>query len=66
MHHRKHMSHDHYPLLCDDTAVTDIAACWTVFTELLRGNALQYVLPKRRAVSETIVSVVRTSDAADS
>jgi hypothetical protein len=66
MHHRKHMSRDHYPviplahaartysklmsrdrylLLCDDTADTEntassILACWTVFTELLPGNAL--------------------------
>jgi hypothetical protein len=66
MHHRKHMSRDHYPdspvaqtartyskhmsrdrylLLCDDTADTEnkassIAACWTLFTELLPDNAL--------------------------
>jgi hypothetical protein len=45
MHHRKHMSHDHYLLLCDITMDTEntassIVACWTVFTELLPGNAL--------------------------
>jgi hypothetical protein len=65
MHHRKHMSRDHYPasklahaartyskhisrdrylLLYDVTADTEntassIFACWTVFTELLPGNA---------------------------
>jgi hypothetical protein len=46
MHHRKYMSHDHYPLLCDVTVETQntafsIVACWTVFTELLPGNALK-------------------------
>jgi hypothetical protein len=45
MHHRKHMSRDHYLLLCDVTADTEnpassVVACWTVFTELLRANAL--------------------------
>jgi hypothetical protein len=39
------MTHDHYPLLCDVTADTENTAsstveCWTVFTELLPGNAL--------------------------
>jgi succinate-acetate transporter protein len=39
------MSRDHYLLLCDFTAdkentVSSIVACWTVFTELLPGNAL--------------------------
>jgi hypothetical protein len=45
MQHRKHMSRDHYLLLCDVTADAEntsffIVACWTVFTELLPGNAL--------------------------
>jgi hypothetical protein len=45
MHHRKHMSRDHYLLLYGDTADTEntassIVVCWTVFTELLPGNAL--------------------------
>jgi hypothetical protein len=36
---------DHYLLLCDVTADTENTAsstvtCWTVFTELLPGNAL--------------------------
>jgi hypothetical protein len=44
-HHRKHMSRDHHPPLRDVTAGTEttassIVACWTVFTELLPGNAL--------------------------
>jgi hypothetical protein len=45
MHHRKHMSRDqHLPLRdvnadTEDTASSTIA-CWTVFTELLPGNAL--------------------------
>jgi hypothetical protein len=39
------MSRDHYLLLCDVTADMEntascIVACWTVFTELLSGNAL--------------------------
>jgi hypothetical protein len=39
------MSRDHYLLLCDVTADTEntassIVACWTVFTELLPGNAV--------------------------
>jgi hypothetical protein len=39
------MSRDHYLLLCDVTADTEntassIVACWTVFTQLLPGNAL--------------------------
>jgi hypothetical protein len=39
------MSRDHYLLLCDVTSDTEntassIVACWTVFTELLSGNAL--------------------------
>jgi hypothetical protein len=39
------MSRDHHPPLRDVTANTDntassIVACWTVFTELLPGNAL--------------------------
>jgi hypothetical protein len=45
MHHRKYMSRDHHPPLRDVTVDTEktassIAACWTVFTELLPGNAL--------------------------
>jgi hypothetical protein len=45
MHHRKHMSRDHYILLCDVSADTEntapsIVACWTMFTQLLPGNAL--------------------------
>jgi thiosulfate reductase cytochrome b subunit len=45
MQHRKHMSRDHHPPLRDVTADTEsiasyIVACWTVFTELLPGNAL--------------------------
>jgi hypothetical protein len=45
MHHRKHMSRDHSPLLCDVTADTEntassIVVCWTMFTELLPGNVL--------------------------
>jgi hypothetical protein len=45
MHHRKHMSRDHYLLLCDVTAdmentTSSVVACWTMFTELLPGNAL--------------------------
>jgi hypothetical protein len=45
MHHRKHISCDHYPLLCDITTDTEniassIVVCWTVFTELCHGNAL--------------------------
>jgi hypothetical protein len=45
MHHRKHTSHDHHPPLYDVTAdmentASPIVACWTVFTELLPGNAL--------------------------
>jgi hypothetical protein len=44
MHHRKHMSRDHHLLPRDLTAETEntassIVACWTVFTELLPGNA---------------------------
>jgi hypothetical protein len=44
-HHRKHMSRDHYPLLCDVTADTENTSssnvvCWTVLIELLPGNAL--------------------------
>jgi hypothetical protein len=36
------MSRDHHPPLRDVTADTEntIVACWTVFTELLLGNAL--------------------------
>jgi hypothetical protein len=39
------MSRDHHPPLRDVTAdventASSIAACWTVFTELLPGNAL--------------------------
>jgi hypothetical protein len=39
------MSRDHYLLLCGVTAGTEnttsfLIACWTVFTELLPGNAL--------------------------
>jgi hypothetical protein len=45
MRRRKHMSRDDHPQLRDVTADTEhtafsIAACWTVFTELLPGNAL--------------------------
>jgi hypothetical protein len=45
MHHKKHMSRDHHPLLRDVTADTEIKAssidaCWTAFTELLSGNGL--------------------------
>jgi hypothetical protein len=45
IHHRKHMSRDHHPPLRDVTADTENTAscpvaCWTVFTELLPGNAL--------------------------
>jgi hypothetical protein len=41
----KHMSRDHHQPLRDVTADTEntafsIVACWTVFTELLPGNAL--------------------------
>jgi hypothetical protein len=41
----KHMWHDHRPLLRDVTAdmentASSIVVCWTVFTELLPGNAL--------------------------
>jgi hypothetical protein len=41
----RHTSRGLYPLLCDVTADTEntascIVACWTVFTELLPGNAL--------------------------
>jgi hypothetical protein len=44
MHHRKHISRDHHPPLSDVTADTKktascLVACWTVFTELLPGNA---------------------------
>jgi hypothetical protein len=45
MHHRKHMSRDHYLLLCDvttdteNTASSDVA-CGIVFTELLPANTL--------------------------
>jgi hypothetical protein len=43
-HHRKHMSRDHQPLhdVTEDTENTasSIAACWTVLTEMLPGNAL--------------------------
>jgi hypothetical protein len=42
-YHRKHMSRDQYPPLRDITADTENTAssiaCWTVFTELLPGNA---------------------------
>jgi hypothetical protein len=43
MHHRKHMSRDHY-LLCDVTAdkentASSIVACWTALTELLPDDA---------------------------
>jgi hypothetical protein len=39
------MSRDHHPLLRDVTAdkeytTSSIVECWTVFTELLPGNAL--------------------------
>jgi hypothetical protein len=47
MNHRKHMSRDHYLMLCDFTADTEntasstsIVACWTMLTELLPSNAL--------------------------
>jgi hypothetical protein len=45
MHHRKRKSRDNHPSLRDVTADTgnttsSIVACWTVFTELLPGNAL--------------------------
>jgi hypothetical protein len=45
MNHRKRMSRDHYLLLCDvivdmENTASSIVACWTVFTELLPGNAL--------------------------
>jgi hypothetical protein len=41
----KHILRDRYLLLCDVTAdtestATSIVACWTVFLELLPGNAL--------------------------
>jgi hypothetical protein len=44
-HHRKHMTRDHNPALRYVTAdmentASSIVACWTVFTELLPGNAL--------------------------
>jgi hypothetical protein len=42
---QKYTSHDRCLLLCEVTANTEntassIVACWTVFTELLPGNAL--------------------------
>jgi hypothetical protein len=45
MNHRKHTSRDHNQQLRDVTADTEntassVVACWTVFTELLPGNAL--------------------------
>jgi hypothetical protein len=45
MHHRKHMSRDHHPLLRDVTADTEnttssTVACLAVFTELLPDNTL--------------------------
>jgi hypothetical protein len=44
-HHRKHMSLDYHPPPRDVAAntgntVSSTVACWTVFTELLPGNAL--------------------------
>jgi hypothetical protein len=40
----KHISYDRYLLLCDITAdmenTVSSIVCWTVFTELLPGNAL--------------------------
>jgi hypothetical protein len=43
--YNKHMSRDRYLFLCDVTAdtkntVSSVVACWTMFTELLPGNAL--------------------------
>jgi hypothetical protein len=43
-HQRKHMSRDHHPQLRDVTSdmentASSTVACWTVFTELLPGNA---------------------------
>jgi hypothetical protein len=69
MLHRKHMSHDHYPLLCDVTADTEntassIVSCWTVFTEILPDNALiksitisyRYARPTAQAYKKIIVA----------
>jgi hypothetical protein len=44
-HHRRLMSHDHHPQLCDVTAdmentASSIIVCWTMFTGLLPGNML--------------------------
>jgi hypothetical protein len=45
MQHRKHVSRDHYLLLCQvivdtENTASSIVACWAVFTELLPGIAL--------------------------
>jgi hypothetical protein len=56
------MSLDHYLLLCDVTAYTEstassIVACWTVFTELLRSNALTKSVTFLNEVFNTSYSV---------